>query len=98
MEVLLTSVKPFDFTNTEETRMEGAKISYLGNKPSVKVGETGFPPMQITVKKELLNDIQDIPAIYDAEFEMVSGKNNKPELAITGFKYKKSVDLSKLFL
>lgn len=97
MKVLITGVKSYDFTNGDGQKIEGAKISYLGNKPSVKQGETGFTPMQITCNKEILLGIEALPGIYEADFEMVPGRNNKPEMAITGFTFLYEVDIAALF-
>lgn len=97
MKVLITGVKSYNFTNDAGEKIEGAKVSYLGSKPSVKQGETGFTPMQITCNKEILSGICNLPGIYDADFEMVPGRNNKPELAITSFSFLHDVDIPSLF-
>lgn len=97
MKVLVTGFKAYDFKNTDGEQVKGCKISYLGNKPSVKSGEVGWTPMQVTCNSEILIDLKEVPGIYTAEFEMVPGKNNRPELAITGFNIVKPARLEELF-
>lgn len=96
--VLITGVRSYDFEDKDGRKIDGAKVSYLGEKSSVKQNETGFTPMQISVKKELLQELETIPGVYNLDFDMVPGKNNKPELAIVGFEFLKEVDIPSLFL
>lgn len=97
MQVLITGYKSYDFKNEGGEQVQGCKISYLGNKPSIKTGEIGWTPMQVTCKNNILVDVTEVPGLYNAEFEMVPGRNNKPELAIIGFDLIKPIRLEELF-
>lgn len=94
---LILGTKSYSFENDKNERIEGAKISYILENKSMKENENGYLPLQTTGKLEILGQIKEVPGVYDVEFGMVPGKNNKPQLEITGFKFIKSCDLSNLY-
>ncbi len=95
--IVLGHSKPYDFKQDNGDRLQGVKISYINSKPSVKDGEVGFTPIQVTVNPSVLGDLKELPGLYDVSFEMVAGRNNKPEIAVTGFDFIKAVDMQLLF-
>lgn len=95
--VLITGIKTYSFTKENGEVLSGAKVSYLGSKPSNLDNENGFIPMQVNVSLDILNNIGKVPGIYDLDFEMKSGKNNKPELMICGFDFIKDFDISSIY-
>jgi hypothetical protein len=95
---LVLSLKPYDFVNDDGERIQGAKVSYLNKKPSVRENETGFPPLIVSITNpNLLQDLKSAPAIYDMDFEQVTGRNNKPELMLSSLEYIAPVDFSLFF-
>ena len=46
---LILSKKTYDFTNNDGERVQGLKLSYLNDKPSVRDNEEGFTPMIINI-------------------------------------------------
>lgn len=92
---IVLSVKPYDFENDKGEHIEGAKISYINRNPSVREGELGYPPLIVSVtNKNLLKQLGEAPAVYDMDFEQVTGKNNKPELLLTSLDFVSPVDFS----
>lgn len=95
---LVLSVKPYDFTNKNEERIIGAKISYINKKPSSRDGEQGYPPLLVSLNDlALVDKFQEVPGVYDMEFEQVTGKNNKPEIILTDVELFEPVDLGQFF-
>lgn len=95
---MVLSVKPYDFQNDKGERIQGARVSYLNKKPSVRDNELGFPPLQVSITNQnLLNELKQVPAIYDMEFEQVTGRNNKPELMLSEIEMVSPVDFSVFF-
>lgn len=95
---LVLSVKPYDFENDKGERIQGARVSYLNRKPSARDNEEGFPPLIVTINDgDLVKELKQVPAIYDMEFEQVTGKNNRPELMLSSLEYVAPVDFSIFF-
>lgn len=96
--VLIVGMKTYSFLKDDKELVEGAKVSYLGEFASTKKNEFGFLPLQVNVNLNIAKEqIKEVPGIYDLSFDMVAGKNNKPELVITGFEFIKSVDFVEAF-
>lgn len=95
---LVLSVKHYDFENKQGERIKGAKISYINKKPTKKEGEVGFAPLMVSINnKELLESLKEVPAVYELDFEQITGKNNKPELMLTDIDLIAPVDLTQFF-
>lgn len=96
---LVLSFKPYDFTSAKGDRFVGAKISYVNKKPSSRDGEQGHTPLMVSISNHsLLKEFDGkVPAIYEMEFEQVTGKNNKPEIILTDVEYLSPVDFSLFF-
>lgn len=95
--LVLGHSKPYDFKNDNGASIEGVKISYITARPTIKPGEVGYTPIQVSINPSMLKEFKEIPGIYDVEFEQVSGRNNRPELAIVAFEFVKPADLTALF-
>ena len=94
---IVLSKKPYDFNNDKNERVAGAKVAYLNKKPSARDGEQGHPPMIVSVSEEMATKLIEVPAIYDMDFEQVTGKNNKPELILTDLQFVSPIDFDLLF-
>lgn len=95
---LVLSVKSYDFESNTGERVSGAKITYINKKPSSRENELGYPPLIVNVKDNAVIDkINKAPAIYDMDFEQITGKNNKPEIALVDAEPVSEVDMSLIF-
>lgn len=95
---LVLSIKPYDFENNKGERVQGAKVAYINKRATSRENEKGNPPLIVAISNtEMLKEISEVPAIYDLDFEQVTGKANKPELVLSGIEYIHPVDLSSLF-
>lgn len=95
--VMVVGLKSYSFENDQKQRVEGARVSYLTPIESNKSNEVGYLPLQVTIPVNMISSFSEVPGIYDVNFDMVPGRNNKPEIAITGFDFVKSVDYLGLF-
>lgn len=95
---IVLSFRPYDFQTDQGERVQGAKVSYLNRRPNVKEGEFGYPPLIVNItNQDIIKDIKEVPAIYEMEFEQVTGKNNKPELMLTSLEHVAPVDFTMFF-
>ena len=96
---IVLSAKPYDFVNPQGERVSGANIAYVNKKSSSREGEYGNPPLLTTCSLDLIKGkrLEETPAIFDMEFEQVTGKGNKPQLFLTDLEYIAPVDLSVFF-
>lgn len=96
---IVLSAKPYDFENSKKERIKGVRIAYINKKPSAREGEFGNPPMITTCSLDSIQGkrLEECPAIFDMEFEQITGKNNKPELMLTDLEFVAPVDLSLFF-
>lgn len=94
---LIMSINSYAFKNQKDEDVEGAKISYITDVTGLKSNVSGYAPMQISVNSEVAKKIKSVPGVYDIDYAMQAGKNNRPEMVIVGFNFVKEVDFSKLF-
>lgn len=96
---IVLSAKPYDFENNKGERIKGVKIAYINKKPSAREGEYGNPPMITTCSLDSTKGkrLEECPAVFEMDFEQITGKNNKPELMLTDLDYVAPVDLSIYF-
>lgn len=96
---LLLSSKPYDFENSKGEKIQGVKIAYINKKASARENEFGFPPLLTTCSFDMVKGkrLEEAPAIFDMEFEQVTGKNNRPELHLIDLEYVAPVDFSLFF-
>lgn len=96
---IVLSSKPYDFVNSKGENIKGVKISYINKKPSSRDGEYGFPPLLVSCSADVVKGkrLDEVPAIFDLDFEQVTGKNNKPELYLTELEYVSPVDFGLYF-
>lgn len=93
MKVLILSAKSYDFTNDDNERLCGTKISYLVDQQADD-DCLGFPPMSATLtKQDLMGQVKTVPAIYNIDFTLKSGKNNKAELVLSKLELVKPFEL-----
>ena len=97
MKALVVGVKSYSFQNEQGQKIEGAKVSYLTNLESTKNNEVGFLPMLVSIPLTMLGQVKNVPALYDIKFDMVPGRNSKPEFVVSGFDYLNEVDYLGLF-
>lgn len=97
--VIVTGYKDMSFTNDKKEDVDFLKLSCLTQNSGVDA--IGYLPMQMNYmgkdKARILGSIKEVPALYEAEYGMIPGKNNKPQLQIVGFNFLKPVDLSSMF-
>lgn len=96
IKVIVTGYKTYSFKNDNDEKVEGIKVSFLGERAR-GLTETGYLPLQSSLKVDMLSRFKEVPGLYDAKYEMIPGKGNKPTLALTDFEFIKPVDLGALF-
>lgn len=96
---IVLSAKPYDFEDNKGKNISGVRISYINRKPSSRDGEYGNPPLITKCSLDVIKGkrLEECPAVFDLEFEQVTGKNNKPELLLTELDYVAPVDFSLFF-
>lgn len=96
--VVITGYKETIFTTDKNENIDMIKVSYLTKQNGEAIG---FLPNQLTFrddsKKEVINSLDCVPGLYNAEYGVVPGKNNKPQLTVIGFSFVKPIDLKLLF-
>lgn len=96
---LVLSSKEYNFTDSNGKQISGVKIAYINKRPSTRENEYGHSPLITTCPISLIKGkgLEKLPAIYDLEFEQVTGAKNKPELLLVDLELVSSVDISILF-
>ena len=95
--VLVVGVKSYSFKNQDGQNIEGAKVSYLTDTPSHKTNEIGYLPIQASIPLSMLKSFTTIPGIYEVKYDMIPGRNNKPEVTVAGFDLINEIDYLGLF-
>lgn len=95
--VMVVGLKTYNFENQQGQKIEGAKVSYISDLESNKSNEVGYLPIQASVPLNLVTSLKEIPGIYEVKYDMVPGRNNKPEVTVVGFDFINSCDFLGLF-
>lgn len=95
MECVVQSLKAYDFKNDSGERVQGAKLSYFSLSPVAQEGLEGNPPLQATVDTNIVTNLVKVPGLYNFDFDMKPGRNNKPELVLSKATFISEVDFKK---
>ena len=97
--VLVTGYKKYDFKNNEGEVVKGFKLSYL-SEDSDSDGENikGYLPRQASISDmSLINELIEVPGVYEMNMKTVVGSNNKEGLKLVGMKLIKPSDFNVIF-
>lgn len=99
--VIITGYKEMCFESGEGDKKQTVdfiKLSLLTSNSGADA--IGCLPTQVTymdeAKANVSKSLSEVPGLYEAEYAMIPGKNNKPSLEMVGFTFIKSVDLHSL--
>lgn len=99
MQVLILSARPYQFPNEKTGEMlEGVTVVYadvLAPIEEREQGTAGTPVMKVTAPWALREAFGQAPAVYECEFRMRPGKDNKPTLSLSRASFSHSVDFEK---
>jgi hypothetical protein len=97
--VIVTGYKDMCFETDKKEEVDFMKLSCLTRNSGAD--SIGYLPMQMTYmgkdKVKIQQCIKEVPGLYEAEYSMVPGKNNKPSLQIVGFNFVNGLDIASLF-
>jgi hypothetical protein len=96
---IVLSAKPYDFESSKGEKISGVRIAYINRKSSPRENEFGNPPMITKCSLDIVKGkrLEEAPAVFDMDFEQVTGKDNKPELLLTDLDFVAPVDFSIFF-
>ena len=95
--IVLGHGKPYDFKGTDGNQLKGVKVSYVSDVPlSGLDGAVGFLPIQVNLDPSVLNDIKQVPGLYEIGYAFKPGKNNRPEAVVNSLKLIKAIDIQTL--
>lgn len=91
--VLVLGKKSYNFKNDDGQIVSGTKIHYI-NRVSDEEEIVGFIPLISNVSLKMGSKITTVPASYEFDFDMISGKNGKPQMSIADISYLENIDLN----
>src|SRR5690242_16015803 len=91
--IILGHAKPFDFKTDAGDQLKGVKISYINAVPSIQPGTKGFLPLQESLDPIALNDIKELPGVYEVTYAMRPGAGNKPVACMASLKFIKPFEI-----
>jgi hypothetical protein len=92
--IILGHSKPYDFENESKERLTGVKVTFINATPSEQPGCKGFLPLQLSLDPSILDDLKELPGIYEVSYTMKPGKNNAPVATVSSFKFVKSFNIA----
>ncbi len=96
MQYLILAASRYDFKNDQGEAVSGVKVWYVDAEPEVTDNRAGCAPMKANLPLRDWADFGKLPGIYDMDFRMRPGADNKPTLACTGVRYVGAVDFREL--
>lgn len=95
--IVLGHAKPYDFKTDEGTQLKGVKVSYIAFEALQGFdGARGHLPIQVNLDPIAVNDLKELPGIYEIGYAFKPGKNNKPEAVVNSLKLIKPLDFKLL--
>lgn len=86
---VLVHAKPYSFQDGNVLR-QGVTIQYFltdNLEPNDSGDEKGYKMCKESIDLHQWNNVSAVPAVYDFEFKLVPGANNKPVLRVQGVKF-----------
>lgn len=96
--VIVIGYKDTEFENEKKEKISLVKVSYLTKNNGDVIG---YLPSQTTFKdldkQRVIANLDCVPGLYEVEYGVVPGKNNKPELKVIDFSFINPIQISNLF-
>lgn len=90
MVALVMGVKSYDFKNDSGEQVKGNKVYYVIQDDAEVEGVKGNLPMVVNVDNDCFGVV---PGLYDFDFTMKQGKNNKAELVLKSVAFKSAITM-----
>lgn len=87
---VLVHAKPYSFQEDNGLLRQGVSIQYLlteNLEPYDEGSEKGYKICKESLNLSEWDNINAVPAVYDFEFKLVPGANNKPVLRVQTVKF-----------
>ena len=96
-EAVIFFASRYDFTDEKGSQRKGAKAKYFFPERAEGDNKEGIEYMESPMPFELLESLKHhgLPALFDIDFRMKPGRENKPEMSLVKAQFKKKVELFK---
>jgi hypothetical protein len=96
-EAVIFFASRYDFTDEKGTQRKGAKAKYFFPDKAEGENKEGIEYMESPMTFELFATLKQhgLPAVFDVDFRMKPGRENKPEMSLVKAQPKRKVDLFK---
>jgi len=89
---LVLHAKTYDFQSDRGERLSGVKVSYVDQAEDSPT-QKGFPVMTITGDISIMNQISNLPGLYNLDFRQKPNSKGQPTLVLQGAAFSNSVDI-----
>lgn len=96
-EAVIFFASRYDFTDEKGTQRKGAKAKYFFPEKAEGENKEGVEYMESPMPFELFEALKHytLPGVFEIDFRMKPGRDNKPEMALVKAQFKKKVELFK---
>lgn len=96
-EAVIFFASRYDFTDEKGTQRKGAKAKYFFPEQAEGDNKEGIEYMESAMPFELFAALKQngLPAVFDIDFRMKPGRDNKPEMSLVKAQFKRKIDLFK---
>lgn len=88
---IVTGYRPYDFVNADGEKVQGVKVFYLDE--GTEESEHGLFPLNISTTYDQLQNLQQVPGVYDLDFKQRRDQKGKPILVLKSVKFLESLDV-----
>jgi hypothetical protein len=96
-EAVIFFASRYDFTDEKGTQRKGAKAKYFFPDKAEGENKEGNEYMESPMPFELFAALKQhgLPAVFEVDFRMKPGRENKPEMSLVKAQLKRKIDLFK---
>lgn len=82
---IVTGYRPYNFANSDGEKIQGVKVFYLDE--GTDESECGLFPLNISTTYDQLENLKEVPGVYDLDFRQRRDQKGKPVLVLKSIKF-----------
>ncbi len=96
-EAVIFFASRYDFTDDKGIQRKGAKAKYFFPEKAEGDNKEGMEYMESPMPYELFEALRhhSLPSLFEVDFRMKPGKENKPEMSLVKAQFRKKIELFK---
>lgn len=88
---IVSGYKPYNFVNADGEKVQGVKVFYLDE--GIDENEHGLFPLNISTSYDQLDNLKEVPGLYDLDFKQRRDQKGKPVVVLKSVSFLESLNV-----